>query len=127
MNETDQTHKPPIQTGRMLACFLVAALICIFCPTPGAWSDRRSRWFPDILLLLLSLCFFVATHWIYIRSLPHSKLQAAILWLIFGGIFIASLQSLYESQLFLSRFGHAGPFDYLKHPSWFFAAPWGRF
>jgi len=84
--------------------------------TPGGWSDFHSQWLGAFLGAIFFLGLFVATHWLWSRSKP----LACCFWFAFGGLFTMSLYSLVVSQKFLTERGRAGPFNYLRHPSWFF-------
>ena len=127
VNESEEPKSQKLTTRRLLVVFFLAFIACSLFRTPGSWSDGGSQWFPSLLLAPVSLAFCIATHWIYIRPGRAPKVQAAILWVIFGVVFTVSVIGLIQSQHFLSRYHRPGPFDYLRHPSHFFDAPWGNF
>lgn len=97
------------------------------CLTPGAWSDWKSQWFPSLILAPFSLALCVMTHRIYIRAGAAPKIQAIVLWFLFGGVFTDSICTLIVAQRFLNEYGGPGPLDYICHPSLFFNLPWGNF
>jgi hypothetical protein len=81
---------------------IIAMQICSLLPTPGSWSDSRSEWLPGAAMAFCAVSLFVATFRIYRRFGFVFKIQAAILWFIFGAVFIGALMTLYESFTFLS-------------------------
>jgi hypothetical protein len=81
----------------LIIVYVIAGLL----PTPGAWSDTRSQWMPVAVLAPASLALFIATHWIFRRDGRVFKLQAIILWTLFGFVFLVSVFTLYESAEFL--------------------------
>ena len=87
----------------LLLAFFVGGMICSELPTPDSWSDGRSQWLPDVAIGIITLCFIVATFWIYRRLGIIFKLQAVILWLFFGIVMIACIVSLYEAFIFLKE------------------------
>ena len=102
---TDSTHSRDERRWRqffwLLLVFLFAAVISSLLPTPNSWSDIRSQWLPSAALALTAFCLFVATFWIYQRPGFVFKVQAAILWLLFGVVLAATTYSLFESFTFL--------------------------
>jgi hypothetical protein len=84
-----------------ILAFLLAGSICSILPTPGSWSDGRSQWVPAAALAPVAAALFVVTFRIYRRSGTTFKIQAVILWAIFGATLMASAFSLYDSVTFL--------------------------
>jgi len=54
-----------------------------------------------------SLCLFVATFWIYQRAGSIFKIQAAILWLISGAMFVRCVSSFHETYLYMQLLLHS--------------------
>jgi F0F1-type ATP synthase membrane subunit a len=86
-----------------LVVFVFSATVCSLLPTPNSWSDVRSQWVPSAAIALLALCLIVASIWIYRRSGQVFKIQAIILWVVFGGVLIAAACDLYASIGFLKE------------------------
>ncbi len=127
MNEPGDLKPQKATMGRLLVAFFLVFIACFLFRTPGSWSDGRSQWLPSLLLAPISLAFCIATPWIFGWSGRAQKIRVAILWFLFGAAFTFSVVELIKSQHFLMRYHRLGPFDYLRHPSRFFDAPWGRF
>jgi hypothetical protein len=89
----------------LLIILFFAMMVSAQLPTPGSWSDGRSQWLPPAAIAITTVCLFVATFRIYRRPGVLSKIQSVILWLIFGVVLIAAIDSLYESWLFLREVG----------------------
>jgi hypothetical protein len=121
-----QSKRPLITTARLLVAGVIAITILSIFPlrTPGECSDSHSQWLPGLVLAFIFTFLFVAVHWIYIQPKPWSKVQAIVLWLLFGGFVGFLMLPLIDSQEFLSEFNVPGPFDYVRHPSFFFRLPW---
>ena len=85
----------------LLLVFVVAMIVCGLLPTPGSWSDSRSQWLPPAVMGLTALSLFVASFWVYRRPGFIFKIQAVILWLLFGAVLIIAAYSVYESFTFL--------------------------
>jgi len=85
----------------LLLIFLVAFMIAACLPTPGAWSDRKSQWLGDAFFAPISFALFIATNWIFKRKGLVFKLQAVLLWLLFGFAFVTSTCGLFVSVSFL--------------------------
>jgi hypothetical protein len=81
--------------------FFVAFTFAGVIPTPGAWSDSRSEWLPAIAVMFSALIFLFATHLTYWRGGPLTRVQAWLLSIIFGAVFVMVMPSLYESILFM--------------------------
>ena len=85
----------------LLLLFLLASMVSSLLPTPDSWSDIRSQWLPSAAIALTTACLFIATFWIYQRPGFVFKIQAVILWLLFGAVLIGAIYSLFESFAFL--------------------------
>jgi hypothetical protein len=85
----------------LLLIFLSAAMVSSLLPTPNSWSDIRSQWLPSAAMALTAFCLFVATFWIYQRPGYVFKIQAVVLWFLFGAVLAAATYSLFESFTFL--------------------------
>jgi hypothetical protein len=125
--EVTSTKKKLLRSVLLIGIFLIVATLAGVCRTPGSWSDIRSQWFPDLLILPTAFALCIAVHWIYRKDGVFSKIQAACLWLLFGAALIGCMVNLIRSQEFLAGLGYSGPFDYLQHPSRFMVRPWGNF
>jgi hypothetical protein len=84
----------------LLVAFLFIVVVASMLPTPGSWSDMRSDWLPPAIIAPTALCLMMANFRIYRRPGFLFKIQAVILWFLFGGIFAAAVCDLYESYQF---------------------------
>ncbi len=82
---------------------------------------------PELLQVLFVPPLLVLVHWIYLRPGRRFKVQATVLWFVFGGMLMLAIVHIFASQVFLEEFGYPGPLDYLKSPEKFLDAQWGHF
>jgi hypothetical protein len=85
----------------LLLIFFLAGFASLLLPTPGSWSDVRSQWVPSVAMALTTSCLFIATFWVYRRIGFIFKIQAVILWLLFGVALIGLVCALINSFIFL--------------------------
>jgi hypothetical protein len=97
----DQGKQKWRQFFSLLLIFIAAAIASSLLPTPGSWSDTRSQWLPPTAMALIASGLFVACFWIYCRPGLVFKIQAVMLWLLFGAVLVIALREVYESFTFL--------------------------
>jgi len=85
----------------LLVLFLVDMKLCCCLPTPGSWSDGRSQWLPQAAAAVTAICLCIAVHWVYRRQGFIFKIQAVMLWLLFGTVMAGSAYGVYDSLTFL--------------------------
>jgi F0F1-type ATP synthase membrane subunit a len=101
---TDSTNGQ--STGRwrpfllLLLLFVVDTQICGLLPTPDSWSDGRSQWLPPVAMGVTVFCLCIAVHWVYRRPGFIFKIQALVLWLLFGTVLGMSAYGIYDSLTF---------------------------
>ena len=85
----------------LLGMFFVAFVVAGFIPTPGSWSDVRSQWLDAAVVAVICILFIITSAGTYWRGGPLTGLQASLLCLIFGAIFVFMARELFTSMLFL--------------------------
>jgi hypothetical protein len=87
----------------LLLVFFADMMICVELPTPDSWSDARSQWLPSAAMVVTVFCLCIATHWVYRRPGFIFKIQAVILWLLFGTVLAIATYGVYDSLMFLGE------------------------
>jgi hypothetical protein len=90
-----------LQFLALLVVLLLAIYFCGFPPRPGSLQHIHSQLQPSAIITLTVLCLFVASFWIYRRHGYIFKIQAIILWLLFGTTLFCAACSVYESYTYL--------------------------
>ena len=85
----------------LLCIFISGSFIGLVLVPWTGWSDARSHWGEPFFIFLLSSGLAVATHWLYRRSGRIYKLQAIVLWLLFGAVAAIAVYQCILSWLFI--------------------------
>jgi hypothetical protein len=87
----------------LLAIFFAAFFLTGLLPTPGAWSDVRSKWLNAAADTAVCIIFLVAVVRGYFASGSLTGLQATLLGLIFATFLAGAAFRLIESIRFLQE------------------------
>ena len=87
----------------LMGIFFVASGFAWLIPTPGSWSDIRSQWFGTAWVAVLCIVFIIVSVRSFRRSGSLTGVQATLLCLIFGLIFVFAARELFVSAQFLQE------------------------